>query len=109
MGVGWWYLFMVCPGTATPYNLRYREWVMDPNPRYTPGAAPHPLFQLKRTVSAAAPGVGFGRRLFYFKRTGRKIPAFRPALVRATQAGGLRVTASTLSQGYRQTARPFHL
>ena len=37
---------------------------MDPNPRYTPGAAPHPLVQLKRTVSAAAPGIGFGRGPF---------------------------------------------
>jgi hypothetical protein len=31
---------------------------------HTPGAAPHPLVQLKRTVSAAAPGIGFGRRPF---------------------------------------------
>jgi hypothetical protein len=36
-----------------------------------------------------------------------EVPDFRPALVKATQVGGLRVTASTLSQGYRHTARLF--
>ena len=38
-------------------------------------------------------------------RTGRKIPAFRPALVSATQAGGLRVTAPMLSLPPMHTAR----
>jgi hypothetical protein len=40
-------------------------------------------------------------------RAGRKIPDSRPALVRATRMGGLRVTAPTVSRRSRQTARLF--